>query len=62
MGFAIVTRINIPKRQIALVTPMSHEFSVPQQYQVALVMQKATSDGRFKADWARKEIRSGRRE
>ncbi|KIX00699.1 uncharacterized protein Z518_09764 [Rhinocladiella mackenziei CBS 650.93] len=61
IGLAIVTKIDVTQRQIALVTGLdSQEVQGQiQGNQVALVLHKATSDGRFKTDWARREMWNG---
>lgn len=63
VALAIVVKIDIPSQRIALVNGHGlQEIEVLRQgYQVALVLQKATSDGRFRPDWARKEMRAGER-
>jgi polynucleotide 5'-hydroxyl-kinase GRC3/NOL9 len=63
IGLALVTGIDVPNRQIVLTTPMElDDFrAAAHACQVALVVHKATADGRFRADWTRKEMRSGAR-
>lgn len=60
VGFGLVTRIDIRHGQISLkVRGTLHgvqERMQGQGQQVVLVLQKATSDGRYKTDWARREI------
>lgn len=64
MGLALVTRIDIAQQQIRLKAGGPLQAVVQERMQgqhVVLVLQKATSDGRFKPDWARREIeKSGR--
>ncbi|EXJ88844.1 hypothetical protein A1O3_01908 [Capronia epimyces CBS 606.96] len=63
VAVAMVVKIDIPSRQITLVTGPSlsvREVEARKQgHQVALVLQKATTDGRFRPDWARKEMEDG---
>ncbi|KIY03232.1 uncharacterized protein Z520_01699 [Fonsecaea multimorphosa CBS 102226] len=58
LGLAIVQEIDIPKRKITLITAAElqvHEIQ-EQGHPVALVVPKATTDGRFKTDWAQREM------
>ncbi|EXJ94786.1 hypothetical protein A1O1_03184 [Capronia coronata CBS 617.96] len=61
VALAIVVKIDIPNRHIVVVNGQGlHDVeALTQGDQVALVLQKATSDGRFKTDWVRKELRPG---
>ncbi|KEF62672.1 uncharacterized protein A1O9_00645 [Exophiala aquamarina CBS 119918] len=58
LGLGFVTRIDIAQRQIRLKAGGArHEIQERMQgQQVVLVLQKATSDGRYKTDWARREV------
>ncbi|KAK5318585.1 Polynucleotide 5'-hydroxyl-kinase grc3 [Exophiala xenobiotica] len=60
IGFGMVAGVGVVERQLSLITPVE-----PQKLRarrdgcrIALVIHKATPDGRFKTDWARKEVRS----
>ncbi|OAG38790.1 hypothetical protein AYO21_06985 [Fonsecaea monophora] len=58
LGLALVQKIDIPKRKITLITAgelQVHEIQ-EQDRRVALVVPKATTDGRFKPDWAQREL------
>jgi len=57
-GLAIVQEIDITNRKISLIgAPGIHlHESQEQGYHVALVVPRATADGRFKIDWAQKEL------
>ncbi|KIW27886.1 uncharacterized protein PV07_07584 [Cladophialophora immunda] len=58
LGLAIVQEIDISKRTITLVAAAElqvHEIQ-EQDHHVALVVPKATTDGRFKTDWAQREM------
>ncbi|KAK5061089.1 hypothetical protein LTR84_007631 [Exophiala bonariae] len=59
MGFGLVTRIDIAQQQIRLQAGGTLQVIIQERMQgqqVVLVLQKATSDGRYKPDWARREI------
>ncbi|KAI1621212.1 hypothetical protein EDD37DRAFT_612656 [Exophiala viscosa] len=64
IGLAMVTEIDIMKRQVALISPIAlRELNLRSVgSQLALVVQKASPDGRFRPDWAWKEMRSAGRE
>ncbi|KIV82928.1 hypothetical protein PV11_04993 [Exophiala sideris] len=64
IGLAMVTEIDIMTRQVALISSLAlRELNLRSTgSQLALVMQKASPDGRFRTDWARKEMRSAGRE
>jgi polynucleotide 5'-hydroxyl-kinase GRC3/NOL9 len=66
VGLGLVTRIDIAQRQISLkgrgTLDGIQERMQGQGQQVVLVLQKATSDGRYKTDWTRREIGNGERE
>jgi hypothetical protein len=60
IGFGMVAGVDVVERQLSLITPVN-----PQRLRVrrdgcriALIIHKATPDGKFKTDWARKEVRS----
>ncbi|EHY58711.1 Polynucleotide 5'-hydroxyl-kinase grc3 [Exophiala dermatitidis] len=61
VAIAMVARIDIPTRHITLVNGhgLQDIKALMQGYQVALVLQMATSDGRFTTDWLRKELKTG---
>lgn len=59
MGLGVVTRIDIAQQKIRLKaggTLQAGYHERMQGQQVVLVLHKATSDGRYKPDWARREI------
>ena len=58
LGLGIVQEIDICSRNVSLITgPDLHVREIQEQgYHVALVVPKATADGRFKADWAQREM------
>ncbi|KIW11008.1 hypothetical protein PV08_10307 [Exophiala spinifera] len=62
IGLGLVTRLDVVKRQISLVTPLQSQILLrrPEGHQLALVAPRATSDARFTSDWARKEMRGMR--
>ncbi|KAK6364522.1 Polynucleotide 5'-hydroxyl-kinase grc3 [Exophiala oligosperma] len=62
IGLGMVTGLNVVKRQISLVTPLPSQALLkrPKGCQLALVVQRATSDARFTSHWARREMRSTR--
>lgn len=64
IGLAIVTEIDIMKRHLALVGSADlGELNLRSRgSRLALVMQKASLDGRFTTNWARKEMRSAGRD
>ncbi|KIW89473.1 uncharacterized protein Z519_09629 [Cladophialophora bantiana CBS 173.52] len=58
LGLAMVQKIDIPNRKIILSNAANlqvHEIQ-EQDSHVALVVPKATTDGRFKTDWAQREM------
>ncbi|OAP65485.1 hypothetical protein AYL99_01457 [Fonsecaea erecta] len=58
LGLALVQEIDILQRTITLITAAElqvHEIQ-EQTHGVALVVPKATTDGRFKTDWAKREM------
>lgn len=64
LGLGLVTRIDIAQRQIRLKAGGAlHKIRERMQGQhVVLVLQKATSDGRYKTEWARREVEKMGRE
>lgn len=60
VGLGMVTELNVVERQIRLATPLQPHVLLrrPKGCQLALVVPRATSDARFRSDWARKEMRS----
>jgi len=64
VGLAIVIRIDVANKQLGLITGLElHELEAQTQgMRVALVAQKATSDGRFRTDWTVQEMRKAGRE
>lgn len=64
VGLAIVIRIDIVNRQLGLITgwELQELEAQTQGMQVALMAQKATSDGRFRMGWAVQEMRKAGRE
>jgi len=60
IGFGMVAGVDVVERQLSLVTPVnSQKLHVRHDgCRIALIIHKATPDGKFKTDWARKEVRS----
>jgi polynucleotide 5'-hydroxyl-kinase GRC3/NOL9 len=58
LGLALVHNVDIPGRIISFIAgPDLHVHDIQEQgYRVALVIQKATSDGRFKTEWVQREM------
>ena len=58
LGLGLVTRIDIARRQIRLKAggPLHEIQERMQGHDVVLVLPKATSDGRYRTEWARREI------
>ncbi|EXJ60124.1 hypothetical protein A1O7_04276 [Cladophialophora yegresii CBS 114405] len=58
LGLAIVQEIDVAKRELSLTTgPEIQVDDIQRQgYRVALVVPKATADGRFRTDWAHREM------
>lgn len=58
IGLGFISRIDILSQHIMIVTGLTtHGLNEQMQgLQVALVVQKATSDGRYKTDWMRREM------
>ncbi|OCT53086.1 hypothetical protein CLCR_09758 [Cladophialophora carrionii] len=58
LGLAIVQEIDVANREITLITgPGVHVDDIQRQgYRVALVVPKATADGRFRTEWAHREM------
>ena len=58
LGMAFVQEIDIPNRRINFITgPELHVDDIQEQgYRIALVMSRATADGRFRPAWAQREM------
>jgi polynucleotide 5'-hydroxyl-kinase GRC3/NOL9 len=58
LGLALVQEIDVPNRKVSLITgPEVHVDDIQGHgYRVALVVPKAAADGRFRTDWAQREM------
>lgn len=58
LGLGIVTHIDVRNRRISIITAVDMKSLQSPGYQVALLLEKATVDGKFRMDWVHREMRN----